>query len=68
MTTEGSDDDREHAAPYFPPQAEAIEVADFLMAFADRYPLMWPTTRRKILWAAQSLQFQAQYGYVGSAS
>jgi hypothetical protein len=60
-----TDDDMEHAAPYYPPQEEATEIAELLAAFADRYPLMWPTTRRKILWAAESLQFQVRRGYVG---
>jgi hypothetical protein len=56
--------DTEHAAPYYPPRAEAIEIADLLAAFADRYPHMWPTTRRKMLWAAESLRFQIRRGYV----
>lgn len=57
-------DDVEHAAPYYPPEAEAVEIADLLDAFADRYPLMWPTTRRKMIWAASSLRYQVEHGYV----
>jgi hypothetical protein len=60
-----TNEETEHAAPYYPPRDEAKEVADFLDAFADRYPLMWPTTRRKILWAAESLHYQVQRGYAG---
>jgi hypothetical protein len=53
--------------PYFPPRSEAAEVADDLAAFADRYPLMWSTTRRKLLAAVESLRYQVKHGYVGSS-
>jgi hypothetical protein len=48
---------------YYPPPAGAAEVAEFLRDFADRYPYMWPTTRQKILRAAESLRYQVRRGY-----
>lgn len=55
-------------SPYFPPLDQAQRMADEILAFVERYPLMWASTIDKLRDGAESLRWQVRHGYVGSQS